>query len=82
MLTTRLLSHDKACWCSDVCSSMSSLLFNESKFKRLVCVCLTERSRDLISETGGKEQSVIHREDDVHGRVSVTKDEERVLRRG
>ena len=29
---------------------------------------------------GAKERSVIRREDDVDGRASVTKDEERVLR--
>jgi len=46
------------------------------------------RSRELIPETRGsildywKERSVIRREDDVDGRASVTKDEERVLRGG
>jgi len=48
---------------------------------------LTEGSRELIPETRGsilegKELSVIRREDDVDGRASVTKDEERVLRGG
>jgi len=46
-------------------------------------VWLTEASRELVPETrGSKEQSVIRREDDVDGRASVTKDEERVLRGG
>jgi len=36
-------------------------------------------SRD-DGEAYWKERSVIHREDDADGRVSVTKDEERVLR--
>jgi len=49
---------------------------------------LTERSQELIPETRGsildywKERFVIRREDDVEGRASVTKDEERVLRGG
>jgi len=46
---------------------------------------LTERSHELIPETREaywKELSVIRREDDVDGRASVTKDEERVLRGG
>ena len=37
------------------------------------------RSRELAY---CKERSVIRRQDDVHGRASVTKDEERVLRGG
>ena len=36
-------------------------------------------SRDIL-EAYWKERSVIRREDDVDGRASVTKDEERVLR--
>jgi len=46
---------------------------------------LTERSRELIPERGEeywKERSVIRKEDDVEGRASVTKNEERVLRGG
>jgi len=46
---------------------------------------LTEGSRKLVPETRGaywKERSVIRREDDVDGRASVSKDEDRVLRRG
>ena len=38
-------------------------------------------SRDEGKHTG-RERSVIRREDDVDGRASVTKDEERVLRGG
>ena len=43
---------------------------------------LTEGSRELIPETYWKGRSVIRREDDVDGRASVTKDEERVLQGG
>ena len=45
---------------------------------------LTEGSRELIPETRGSilEGSVTRREDDVDGRASVAKDEERVLRGG
>ena len=46
---------------------------------------LKERNWEFIPETRGsilEERSVIRREDDVDGRASVTKDEERVLRRG
>jgi len=48
---------------------------------------LTERSLELIPETREsiaywKERSVIRREDDVDGRASVIRDEERVLRGG
>ena len=39
-------------------------------------------SRDDRGEAYWKERSVIRREDDVDGRASVTKDEERVLRGG
>ena len=42
-------------------------------------------SRELIPETREaywKERSLIRREDNVDGRASVTKDEERVLRGG
>jgi len=44
-----------------------------------------ERSRELIPDTREaywKERFVIPKEDDVDGRASVTKDEERVLRGG
>jgi len=44
-----------------------------------------ERSRELVPETRGSilEGTIfIRREDDVDGRASVTKDEERVLRGG
>ena len=45
---------------------------------------MTEGSRELIPETRGSilEGSVTRREDDVDGRASVAKDEERVLRGG
>jgi len=48
----------------------------------------TERSRELIQETRGSilERTIcysfIRKEDDVDGRASMTKDEERVLRGG
>jgi len=48
-------------------------------------VGLTEGSQELIQRRGEAywtEQSVIRKEDDVDGRASVTKDEERVLRGG
>ena len=46
---------------------------------------LTERTRKLIPESRWayqKERSVIRSEDDVGGRVRVTRDEERMLRGG
>jgi len=43
---------------------------------------LTEGSWELIPEAYWKERSVIRKEDDVDGRASVTKDEERVLQGG
>jgi len=46
---------------------------------------LKEGSRELVPGTRGsipEGTSVIRREDDVDGRASVTKDEERVLRGG
>jgi len=52
---------------------------------REISAWLTEGSRELIPERGEaywQERSVIRREDDVDGRASVTKDEERVLRGG
>jgi len=58
----------------------------ESELERLVSAWLTERSRKLIPETRGSivEGTICYtyREDDVDGRASMTKDAQRVLRRG
>jgi len=56
----------------------------ESVLERLVCVWRGE-ARSWFQRRGKaywKERSVVHKEDDVDGRASVTKDEERVLRGG
>ena len=51
---------------------------------RTLALVRPDRSGSARSTTPGywKERSVIRREDDVDGRASVTKDEERVLRGG
>jgi len=75
----------------DAESGESMELMEEVPLKELgeseleISAWLTERSRELIPETRGsiperKERSVIRRKDDVDGRASVTKGEERVLR--